>query len=123
MSLLALISGAMSGLLGVGSGMNFSIGFVFILRMDLKKAAATGCFVMSILAGANLFALYIPGFITVPLNEIYPYCLITWLVGLVGVILGFIFSNKIKRIYLNLLVGIVLLICGIVAIIEFFVLH
>ena len=117
----SILSGGLCGLLGVGSGMNFAMMFVFAKKMDIFRAAGTSCMIMTIYCATNLFTLYVPGIVTVDYNTLWPYFSIIWGVGLISVILSFFLLQRFSRIVLNIIVGIVLFLMGTIAVIEFFV--
>ncbi|MHA1645954.1 MAG: sulfite exporter TauE/SafE family protein [Promethearchaeota archaeon] len=108
------ISGMLGGSFGIGSGMNFTLLFIFLLRMEHLKATGTGSFLMMILmVFAAIFYFPFVNFAT-----ILPNLLIAIVFSGIGTAIGAKYALKLKRYALNYLVSGTLLFIGIFALIQ-----
>lgn len=120
---LALVAGVASGLIGFGGGMIFVLLFMGILQKEQLMATGTGCFVMCTLT-AWLALIYETGGHWLGFAEeihflcIWEELLMMLLGGAVGTIIGSFFILRISPYKLNLLVGAVLFVTGLVATLQ-----
>jgi uncharacterized membrane protein YfcA len=111
-----IISGAMAGLLGIGSGTNFALLFIFILGYDTLRATGTACFVMALLMGAiGLVFVWFANLV-----PLLPYLLVAVGFSAIGTIIGSHFALRLSEIKLNFMVGTVVIIAAVVATVQSF---
>jgi uncharacterized membrane protein YfcA len=109
-----VISGACTGLLGIGSGLNFVLLFLIVYGFDHLKATGTGCMMMAIVTLiGGLFFLH-----WVHFSILAPYLLIGVTFGLIGTIIGSHFALRIDKHKLNYLVGGTMIVAATIATIQ-----
>ncbi|WP_371806747.1 TSUP family transporter [Candidatus Lokiarchaeum ossiferum] len=113
-----IISGALGGVVGAGSGMNYALLFMVFLNRDLMRATGTSSFMMAIVMIVALF-LFMP---LVNLSLIWSYLLIATIFTVIGTNIGLKYALQMSRAKLNYMVGFALLGTGIIAIIQAIVL-
>ncbi len=112
------LSGLVSGLIGIGSGMNFVLLFMIILGVDSRMATGTGCFIMAILMGA-VGCVFVQ---QVDLIILWPYLAIAVGFSAVGTLAGAHYTLKISEVKLNFVVGSIVIIAATVATVQSFLL-
>eukprot|EP01126_Amoeba_proteus_P053374 TRINITY_DN6500_c0_g1_i2.p1 TRINITY_DN6500_c0_g1~~TRINITY_DN6500_c0_g1_i2.p1 ORF type:complete len:157 (+),score=18.84 TRINITY_DN6500_c0_g1_i2:115-585(+) len=123
--LVVSLSAAVSGLLGMGSGTNFVLGFLYILKFELLKAVGTGVYIMTILMGI-MSVVYLLDRLPYVANNIWwlwRYLLISTVSGLLGTSFGIIFSLKIPQLKMNFIIAFLLIVIGLIAVIEPYVIR
>ena len=113
-----MASGVISGFLGIGAGMNYTLLFLFILHFDLLKATGTGSLMMTIAMSVAAIVFYN----SVSLNTIWQPLLIAVCFSGIGTIIGAKWAFRLSRAKLNYLVGSALFITGTISTIQFFLL-
>ncbi|UYP46057.1 hypothetical protein NEF87_002342 [Candidatus Lokiarchaeum ossiferum] len=113
-----IISGALGGIVGAGSGMNYALLFMVFLNRDLMRATGTSSFMMAIVMIVALF-LFMP---LVNLSQVWSYLLIGTIFTVIGTNVGLKYALQMSRAKLNYMVGFALLGTGIIAIIQAIVL-
>lgn len=108
-------SGVLSGFLGIGAGMNYTLLFLFFLNFDLLKATGTGSLMMSIAMGVAAILFYN----AVNLSTIWQPLLLAVCFSGMGTFLGAKWALRLSRAKLNYLVGSALLITGTISTIQF----
>lgn len=108
------LSGLVSGLVGIGSGMNFVLLFMIILGFDTRRATGTGCFIMAILMGA-VGCVFVQ---QVNLVNIWPYLAIAIIFSAVGTLVGAHYVLKISEVKLNFVVGSIVILAATVATVQ-----
>jgi hypothetical protein len=112
---LSAVSGALAGLLGIGSGFNFVLIFlIFIPGYELPKATATGVFIMFLLMlfCSALFYSY------VDLTALWIYIVIAVSFSVVGTLIAVKYTLKLSKAKLSFVVGIIMIIAASVASIQ-----
>jgi len=113
--ILSAVSGAMAGVLGIGSGFNFVLIFlIFLPGYELQKAAATGVFIMFLLMA--LCSILFLGY--VDLNGLWVFILIASSFSAIGTVLAAKYALRLSKGKLNLVVGIVMIIAATVASVQ-----
>lgn len=113
-----IISGALGGVVGSGSGMNYALLFMVFLNSDLMRATGTSSFMMAIVMMVALF-LFMP---LVDISLIWRYLLIGIIFTFIGTNIGLKYALQMSRAKLNYMVGFALLGTGVIAIIQAIVL-
>jgi hypothetical protein len=119
----SLIAGIASGLIGFGGGMIFVLVFFIVLQKEQLLSTGTGCFVMCALT-AWLALIYETGGTWLDFSEhihiscIWEELVLLLLGGALGSFLGSFFVMGVSPVKLNLLVGTVLFVTGLVATIQ-----
>eukprot|EP01130_Rhizamoeba_saxonica_P019311 TRINITY_DN994_c1_g1_i1.p1 TRINITY_DN994_c1_g1~~TRINITY_DN994_c1_g1_i1.p1 ORF type:complete len:284 (-),score=26.15 TRINITY_DN994_c1_g1_i1:224-1075(-) len=116
-SCLGALSGFMSGLVGFGSGLNFTVIFLLLLKKELINATAHGTFVMGILM-TSIAWFYGAGFIPLNLSLIWKYLAVAIPSTIVGNVIGATIMIKVSKVYINFVVALLLFIIGLYAIIQ-----
>ncbi|MBD3351702.1 MAG: TSUP family transporter [Candidatus Lokiarchaeota archaeon] len=109
------VSGALGGLVGMGSGTNFVvILLIFIPAYDLATATGTGAFLMFLLMA--LCAILFVGYIDISFLGVYLLISVTF--SAIGTLIAAKFAVTLSKEKLNLAVGIVVLIAAIASSIQ-----
>ncbi len=113
------VSGALSGLIGIGSGMNFVLVFMIALGWNLHKSTGSGIFMMFIMM---LFCSITFG-INADIGFLWPFMIIAACFALTGTLLGCKFAFKLSEDMLNIMVGSVMMIAAVYATVQSFLLN
>ena len=115
-----VVSGFLSGFIGIGGGSNCTLLFLLIYGkekgFDTLKSAGTGNYVMCILTVALTIIFSIAGL--VDFTFIWPYLLVALIPSAIGTIIGAKIALKVPESKLNYLVGISITITAIAATIQ-----
>jgi len=106
-----LVSGALAGLVGLGSGMNFVLFFMIALGWGLRKSTGTGIYLMFLVMAFCAFAFASK----IDFINIWPYMLISSSISLIGTIIGSYYAFKLPNDKLNLLVGSTMILAALIA--------
>lgn len=116
MAVVSGVSGALSGLVGIGSGLNYVMGYLYLMGFPLLEATSTGCYNMAVTMLAVTMG-YL-GVIDLNLDTLWPYLLITICFGIVGTLIGAVMSYKISPMILNFIIAGILVVVGVGAVVE-----
>lgn len=115
-----VLSGIISGLLGIGSGSNYALLFMFVLGaekgFDTLRATGTSCYIMAIVT--VVLAIFFSLFGLVNFSFILPYLIVGVIFSAIGTIIGTKITLKVSESKLNYIVGIAILITAVVATIQ-----
>jgi len=120
MSVVTVASSCLSGLLGMGSGTNFILAFLYLLKFDLIVATGTGVLIMTGLM-FSMSVCYLLG-VMPAVNEniswLWPYFVLPSGFGIIGTFIGVFFSMKISPLKMNFVIAFLLVCVGLIAVIE-----
>ncbi len=115
-----LVSGILSGFLGIGSGANYTMLFLFIYGkekgFDTLRAAGTGNYIMCIITIA--LSLFFTAFGLVDFGFIWPYLIVSLIPAAFGTIIGASIALNVSESKLNYLVGIAIFITALAGTIQ-----
>jgi uncharacterized membrane protein YfcA len=118
------VSGILSGFLGIGSGANYTMLFLFVYGkekgFDTLRAAGTGNFIMCLITVA--LTILFTAFGLVNFIFIWPYLLVALIPSAVGTIIGASIALKVSESKLNYLVGIAILVTAVIGTVQMFLL-
>lgn len=116
--LVCVISGSLSGLLGVGSGLNFTLVFLVVFRTQIRQSTLLACGMMFLLTAAILISIPLGSLTHIDMGNLYPWLLMSLGYSMCGVFLGFFLSTRVSPVALNFLVAACLIVGGILATVE-----
>jgi len=109
------ISGALSGVIGIGGGMNYVLIFLGIAKMGLQESTATGTLIMGML----MVVIGLMYLIVLPIHPIlWTYVAAGCASTFVGSLAGAFLLIKIPKVAINYLVGVLLIGVGLYATIQ-----
>ena len=115
-----LISGILSGLLGIGSGANYALLFLIILGaergFDTLRATGTSCYIMAMVSAALFIIFSVAGLVNFGL--IWSFLVVGIVFSAIGTLIGSSLALKVSESKLNYLVGIAIFITALVSSIQ-----
>jgi len=120
MILITVGSSVLSGLLGMGSGTNFVLAFLYLMKFDLITATGTGVLIMTGLM-CSMAVCYLLGAMPAVHENIFwlwPYFVLPSGFGLIGTIMGAFFSLKFSPLKMNFVIAFLLVAVGLIAVVE-----
>jgi len=115
-----LISGFLSGLIGMGSGTNYTLLFLFLYGkekgFDTLRSAGTGNYIMCIVTIS--LVIFFSAFQLVNFSDIGPYLIASLIPAAVGTIIGASIALRISESKLNYLVGVTIFIAALAGSIQ-----
>jgi uncharacterized membrane protein YfcA len=109
------VSGALSGVIGIGGGMNYVLIFLGIAKMGLQESTATGTLIMGML----MVVIGLMYLIVLPIHPIlWTYVAAGCASTFVGSLAGAFLLIKIPKVAINYLVGVLLIGVGLYATIQ-----
>lgn len=115
-----LVSGILSGLLGIGSGANYALLFLLVLGaeggFDILRATGTSCYIMAMVSAPLCLIFSVAGLVNFEL--ILPYLAVGIIFSAIGTVFGSSIALKVSESKLNYLVGIAIFITALVSSIQ-----
>jgi len=118
-------SGVLSGLLGIGSGANYTLLFIFVLGaergFDTLKATGTSCYIMGLVT--VFLVIFFSSLGLVDFAFILPYLIVGIIFSAIGTVIGTNITLKVSESKLNYVVGIAIFITALVATVQALILN
>eukprot|EP01127_Copromyxa_protea_P008309 TRINITY_DN190_c0_g1_i1.p1 TRINITY_DN190_c0_g1~~TRINITY_DN190_c0_g1_i1.p1 ORF type:complete len:377 (-),score=63.33 TRINITY_DN190_c0_g1_i1:44-1174(-) len=125
MILITTVSSVLSGLLGMGSGTNFVLAFLYLMKFDLLMATGTGVLIMTGLM-FSMTLCYLLGAMPAVYDNIdwlWPYFVLPSCFGLIGTVMGAFFSLRFSPLKMNFVIAFLLVGVGLIAVVEPYIIH